>query len=73
MAAQHGYLAVCQLIIKNVEDKNPRDQNGRTPLHLAAENGHLAICQLILENVQDKNPKDRWGCTPSYENLRKQA
>ena len=48
-----------------VEDKNPKDLNGETPLHRAAESGHLDICKLILENpsVKDKNPK----CLKSWD------
>jgi ankyrin repeat protein len=42
-----------------VEDKNPKDVRGETPLHKAAENGYLDICKIILEDpsVDDKNPK----------------
>ena len=62
-AAQKGHLAVCQLIINNVNDKNPNEA-GITPLHYAAENGHFDICQLIIDNVDDKNPNDITGSTP---------
>ena len=54
----------CQIIVENVDDKNPKDNDGWTPLHLAAENGHLSICQLIIKNVDEKNPKDDFGETP---------
>jgi len=47
-----------------VTDKNPSDDDGDTPLHIAAENGHFKICQLIIENVTDKNPSNRSGKTP---------
>ena len=43
VAAQNGHLEVCQLIITNVEDKNPTNNHGLTPLHAAAEKGHLEI------------------------------
>ena len=46
-----------------VDDKNPKDNNGETPLHYAAENGHLAVCQYIMEEVDDKNPKNNSGHT----------
>ena len=59
-------MAVCQLIMENIEDKNPKDNNGWTPLHYAASNGHLAICQLIMENIEDKNPKENNGWTPLH-------
>ena len=54
-AAESGYLAICQLIITNVEDKNPglRSSGGLTPLHLAATKGHYDICQLFMENIPE--------------------
>ena len=48
----------CQLIIDDVNEKNPEANNGWTPLHKAAQNGHLSIRQLIVESIDDKNPKD---------------
>ena len=63
----------CKFIIKNVEDKNPADHDGITPLHLSARNGsrrkmivYLAICELIFENVDIKNPADNNGKTPLH-------
>ena len=47
-----------------VQDKNPADENGWTPLHIAAEQGHHDICQIIIENVETKNPTDENGDTP---------
>ena len=64
LAARRGFLAVCQEIMENADDKNPKDRDGWTPLHKAAENGHLSVCLLIVENVDDKNPKDNSGRTP---------
>ena len=63
-AASMGHLAVCRLIIENIDDKNPKSNTGFTPLHKATENGHLSVCQLIVENVDDKNPKCALGLTP---------
>ena len=64
LAAERGYLPVCQQIIENADDKNPKDDGGWTPLHYAARNGHLSVCQLIVENVEDKNPMTFSGRTP---------
>ena len=64
LAAERGYLPVCQQIMENANDKNPKDWFEVTPLHKAAQNGHLSVCQLIVENVGDKNPKDLRGRTP---------
>ena len=63
-AARKGFLDVCHLILKIVQEKNPKDNKSCTPLHYAARNGHSEVCQLILENVQDKNPKNNAGHTP---------
>ena len=65
-AAENGHLAICKLIIPNLNDKNPRNDSWRTPLDLAAENGHFDIFQLIMENVQQKNPKNRSKETPLH-------
>ena len=48
---------MCNFIIKNTEDKNPRVKGGWTPLHFAAQNGHLVVYLLIMDAVEDKNPK----------------
>ena len=66
LSAERGYLPVCQQIIDNVDEKNPKDFYEKTPFHFAAENGHLSVCQLILENVDDKNPRDYNGKTPFH-------
>ena len=50
-AAKIGNLPLIKLFTKNFKDKNPKDEEGMTPLHFAAENGHLSICQLLLENI----------------------
>jgi ankyrin repeat protein len=55
-AAEFGHLDFCKLIIESIDDKNPKDNKGKTPLHRAARHGYLDICKLIIENVQEKNP-----------------
>ena len=46
-----------------LENKNPKNREGTTPLHLAAENGLYDMCKIITENIQnsDKNPVDGVG------------
>ena len=63
-SALKGYYQICKIIIKEVQDKNPRDTKGRTPLHAAAAKGFEKICKLIIDNVVDKNPADNVGNTP---------
>ena len=56
------------MIIKNVEDKNPRNHFvGTTPLHLAARRGHLEVCKLIIEFIENKNSQNKWNGTPLHE------
>ena len=66
MASKYGHFEVCQLIVEGVEDKNSKDGNGETPLHMAATYSHLEVCWLIVENVEDKNPEDKFGKTPLH-------
>ena len=58
-------------------DKNPKNDENFTPLHMAAMNGHLQVCKLIIENVcenpkprsdrgDSKNPKSCDGTTPLH-------
>ena len=47
-----------------VEDKNPSDKDGFTPLHVAARHGYLEIYRFIAERVENKNPEDSDGETP---------
>ena len=65
-AAKYGHEQFCKLIIDVVEDKNPKDPFGKTPLHWAAGNGHKIICKMIMDEVEDKNPKDLFGKLTSY-------
>ena len=60
-AAKYGHEQFCKMIMEVVEDKNPKDQFGKTPLHWAAGNGHRLICKMIMDEVEDKNPKDLFG------------
>ena len=50
--------------MKDLDNKNPCDYLGETPLHTAARYGQFKACQLFIKNVTNKNPKDRWGKTP---------
>ena len=61
-AANNGHLEICQLIMNNVDDKNPNANwaGEASPYHLAAEKGHVEVCKLFLETLTDKNPMDNW-------------
>ena len=49
-----------------MDDKNPANNGGFTPLHIAAKNGYFEICKLIIDNVDHTNPADNNGSTPLY-------
>ena len=59
-----GHLDVCELIVKYASNKNPRRNDGITPLHNAAYKGHLEVCKLLIEIASEKNPGDNFGRTP---------
>ena len=44
--------------MKFVENSNPRDDSGTTPLHEAANEGHFNMCQFIMMFTREKNPGD---------------
>ena len=52
------------MILDKSKDKNPKDNNGITPLHLAALYGRTNFFKAILDQAEDKNPKDLVGKTP---------
>ena len=66
LAAKNGHMKIVQLILMNVDDKNPKAETllDWTPLHLAAKNGHYNVCKLLMGNITDKNPKNKCGQTP---------
>ena len=49
-----------------VDDQNPADYSGSTPLHLAAREGLEDICRLIMGRVENKNPANHAGWTPLH-------
>ena len=66
-AAVRGHLAAYQLIMENIENKNPQNVYKLTPLHVAARNGHFFVCELIINNIPEKNPRDQnSGWTPLH-------
>ena len=66
-AVEWNNIDVVQLILAHAKDKNPKNEEGETPMHVAAREGHLEICQLIINRVKDKNPRGYMGYTPMHE------
>ena len=65
-AALNGHLEICELIVKYLEDKNPRNKDCVTPLQFAALSGHLAVCEHLLAPLGNKNPATNSGFTPLH-------
>ena len=56
-------LSVCDLMLDNMETKNPANELYGTALHRITPNNNLAMFKLIFEKMENKNPKDRHGST----------
>ena len=62
---------MCEAILARIEDKNPHDATGITPLHISVEQSNFRIAKLILDNLQttpfyNPNPPDSDGETPLH-------
>ena len=56
------HLAICKIILDKVDTKNPADDEGWTPLHLAAlgdYRSHLDLCQIILKKIDYSHYNDK--------------
>ena len=62
LAAKYGHHSVCGVIISNIQNFEPTDENGKTPFQLAKEQGHEEIAHLIKsfkKEAKRKNTKKR--------------
>ena len=62
---REGQLPEFKLIFEHVEDKNPTDKYGCTPLLLAAMFGQFDIFQFLINKV-DENCVNNYGNTPLH-------
>ena len=58
--------SVYEEIIQYVDDINPSDNSGWTPLHYASYYGSFELCEFISEKIEDLNPYTNDGKTPIY-------
>ena len=65
-AAIFGHLEIVKFIVPMIEDKNPKNENGATPLHYAALLGHKEVVKYLVTMVADKHPIDCSGRSPRY-------
>ena len=68
LAADNGSLALAKLTCRKLklENYNPKDENGLTPLHKAAKNGLIKVFEYISDLVVDENPAGTHGWTPLH-------
>ena len=52
--------------MKMSKDKNPENNEGFTPLHLAAADGRVELCRLIMDVIEDIFPKSKKKTTPLH-------
>jgi ankyrin repeat protein len=69
VAAQKTNFQIFKFIFEKAKDKNPKDEEGDTSLHVAAWFGNFEIFKFIFEGMQkgqNKNPKNINGRTPLH-------
>ncbi|KAJ3599409.1 hypothetical protein NHX12_033372 [Muraenolepis orangiensis] len=65
VAAEHGRLALLGLLLRRGARPDPRDQEGRTPLHRAANRGHGEVVRALVKAGARLYAVDARGGTPS--------
>lgn len=57
---------VRQMLTENPLLVCAKDENGRTPLHLAAVEGNAEAARFLLSQGAEVEARDRWGLTPLF-------
>ena len=53
-AAEKGYKAIVQTLLKHGANIEAQDMIGWTPLHIAAQNGHLHVVNVLLDSIKSR-------------------
>ena len=66
-AVDNGYFHIVEYILNRTVEKNPANDKGDTPLHMAVKRERFDIFKYIVEKVENKNPANDKGDTPLHE------
>ena len=76
LSVEKGHTKITNLVLDNVNDKNPATEGGWTPLHQAARYGFSEIFKIIISKLSNnKNPESHQDSTTPlhlaarYDNL----
>jgi uncharacterized protein len=58
VALRHGRVDVAQLLLEHGADVDARDNDERSPLHLASDGGHVEAAQVLLERRADRETQN---------------
>ena len=48
IAAEHGFVDICQRLLRSKVSVDSSSKSGKSPLYAAAENGHVAVVSFLL-------------------------
>ena len=63
-ASENGHTEVVKHLVEKKASLEAKDNDGRTPLHLASRAGKIEVVKLLVERKADLDSKDNFGYTP---------
>lgn len=71
IAALHGHLDVCKLLLERGANTNPQNPHKMSPLHAAAQKGNPEIVKLLIQHGAELNVYDSSGHAPLHDAILK--